>query len=110
MFRPLTARCGAAAALWIGFLISGLVHEVAITVPTGTGYGGPTAFFLLQAIALFVERSAWGRAWGLGRGVIGWAFAASVLILPVGLLLSPAFVCEIIVLFCHDVAAFGRTT
>jgi Membrane bound O-acyl transferase family len=109
VFRPLTARYGAVAALWVGFLISGFIHELAITVPTGSGYGGPTVFFLLQAVALFVERSTWGRRVGLGRGTIGWAFSASVLILPVGLLLPPAFVCEIIVPFCRDLVAFGET-
>ena len=103
VFRPLTARWGAAAALGIGFLISGIVHEVAISVPAGSGYGGPTAFFLLQAAAVFVERSRWGRSIGIGRGVLGWVFTASVLIIPVGLLLPPAFVCGIIVPFCHDV-------
>jgi len=49
--RPLHRRWGLSrrATLWLGFLVSGLLHELAITLPAGAGYGGPTLYFLLQA-------------------------------------------------------------
>ena len=105
VFLPLTKRLGPKLALAVGFVISGLIHELAITIPVGAGYGGPTVFFVIQAAALFVERSAWGRRLGLGRGCVGWAFAAVTLIGPVGLLFPTAFVTEIIVPFCHVIGA-----
>ena len=105
VFLPLTKRLGPRWALTVGFVISGLIHELAITIPVGSGYGGPTVFFTIQAAALFVERSAWGRRFGLGRGVVGWSFAAVTLIGPVGLLFPTAFVTEIIVPFCRFIGA-----
>lgn len=91
LFRPLTARFGAKAALAIGFLASGIVHDLVISLPAGDGYGGPTVFFLLQAGALFAERSALGKRLGLGHGLRGWAFTLIVLLGPVFLLFHPPF-------------------
>lgn len=105
VFLPLTKRLGPKLALVIGFVISGLIHELAITIPAGSGYGGPTVFFVIQMAALFVERSASGRRFGLGRGIVGWSFAAVTLIGPVGLLFPTAFITEIIVPFCHVLGA-----
>jgi len=99
LFRPLTARVGARAALAIGFLFSGIVHDLVISLPARGGYGGPTIFFLVQAAAIFFERSALGKRIGLGRGVIGWAFTMVVLIGPVWLLFHPPFVRDVVVPF-----------
>ena len=101
VFLPLTRLFGPKLALVVGFVISGLIHELAITIPAQSGYGGPIVFFTIQAAALFVERSAWGRRFGLGRDFVGWAFAAVALLGPVGLLFPTAFVTEIIVPFCN---------
>ena len=105
LFLPLTKQFGPRVALVVGFVVSGLIHELAITIPVQSGYGGPTIFFMTQAAALFVERSKWGRGLGLGRGFVGWAFAAVTLIGPVGLLFPTAFVTEVIVPFCHVLGA-----
>ena len=105
VFSPLTKRLGPKWALAIGFVISGLIHELAITIPARSGYGGPTVFFTIQVAALFIERSAWGRRLSLGRGIVGWAFVTVTLIGPVGLLFPTAFIAEIIVPFCHLLGA-----
>jgi alginate O-acetyltransferase complex protein AlgI len=99
VFRPMTARLGLGAATLLVFLISGLVHELAITLPAGSGYGGPTLYFLIQGAGLQLERTAWGRRAGLGRGVKGWMFAMAVTVLPVTLLFPRAFVVDVIVPF-----------
>jgi hypothetical protein len=99
LFRPLTARFGPRLALVAGFIFSGLVHELAISVPAGGGYGGPTVFFCIQAAALFVERSRLGRWLGLGHGWRGWLFAALVLAAPAGLLFHPPFIRNIVLPF-----------
>ena len=99
LFRPLTARFGARIALFVGFLFSGIVHDLVISLPARGGYGGPTVFFLVQAGAIFLERSTLGRRLGLARGLRGWAFAMLVLVGPICLLFHPSFVCGIVVPF-----------
>ncbi|MEX2318196.1 MAG: membrane bound O-acyl transferase family-domain-containing protein [Pirellulales bacterium] len=105
LFRPLAARVGATAALVIGFVFSGLLHELVISVPAGGGYGGPTAFFCIQAAALVVERSAAGRSIGLARGWRGRLFSALVLLLPARLLFHDPFVLRIVVPFMQALGA-----
>jgi alginate O-acetyltransferase complex protein AlgI len=87
-FRPLCSRVGARPAMLAVFFASGLVHELVITLPARGGYGGPTAFFMVQAAALLFERSAAGRKLGLADGWRGWLFAAMTL-LPAAPLLFP---------------------
>lgn len=99
LFRPLTARLGARGALVAGFVFSGLVHDLVISVPAGGGYGGPTLFFLVQGSALVFERSRWGRRLGLGQGWRGWWFTMAVLAAPLGGLFHPPFVLGVVVPF-----------
>jgi alginate O-acetyltransferase complex protein AlgI len=104
LFRPLTPWVGAKWAIALGFLFSGIVHDLVISVPAGGGYGGPTLFFAIQALAIFAERSRIGRAIGLGFGWRGWVFTALTLILPAYGLFHPPFVRNVIV---PMMAAFG---
>jgi len=104
LFRPLNSRLGPQWAILAGFVFSGVVHDLVISVPAGGGYGWPTFFFGTQAVAIFVERSRAGRAIGLGRGWRGWLFAMLVLALPAYGLFHPPFVRNIMVPFMR---AFG---
>ncbi|HYM60924.1 MAG TPA: MBOAT family protein [Thermoanaerobaculia bacterium] len=68
--RPLRARVGESAALLVSFCASGLLHELAITVPVGRGYGLPTLYFAVQGAFVLAERRfgpihrlALARAW-----------------------------------------------
>lgn len=99
LFRPLSAWLGAIGALLGGFFVSGLIHDIVISLPAGGGYGRPTCYFLIQAVAILFERSRAGRQLGLGRGVRGWLFTFVVILLPVGLLLHTPFVMRVIVPF-----------
>src|SRR5206468_39151 len=65
LFRPLQKSWGPRAAVLGGFGVSGLIHELVISVPAGGGYGLPTLYFLLQGCALLAERSRLGKAIGL---------------------------------------------
>ena len=105
LFRPLTSVVGVRGALVSGFLVSGVVHDVVISVPAGAGYGGPTAFFALQSGALLFERSAAGRGIGLGQGWRGWSFTMLALVVPVYWLFHPTFVETVIVPFMRAVRA-----
>ena len=90
-----------------GFVFSGLIHELAITVPAGAGYGGPMIFFLLQGLAALAERSKTGKRIGLGKGWRGWIFTQGSLLATVALLFPPPFVLRIILPFfdfLHELA------
>lgn len=107
VFLPTLRRWGRTPALMAGFIFSGVIHELAITVPAGGGYGGPMVFFILQALAALFERSKTGKRFGLGKGARGWAFTQGLLALTVALLFPPPFVLRIINPFCdflHELA------
>jgi hypothetical protein len=105
LFRPLARRTSPVVALCLGFFISGVIHDVVISVPAEGGYGGPTAFFCIQAAAILFERSPLGASMGLGRGWRGWLFTAVALLLPVRLLFHDSFVTRIAVPFMQACGA-----
>ncbi|MEM9250763.1 MAG: membrane bound O-acyl transferase family-domain-containing protein [Planctomycetota bacterium] len=105
LFKPLTRRMRPGVALLVGFLFSGVIHDAVISLPAGGGYGGPTAFFAIQALGIVAERSAAAKRLGLGRGPIGWAFAMVLLAGPACLLFHPPFVERIIVPFMQAIGA-----
>jgi len=105
LFQPLTRRMSPQWAVAIGFLLSGLIHDLVISVPSGGGYGGPTVFFIVQGIALLAERSATGHSLGLGRGWTGGLFTKLALILPAYALFHPPFIRNIILPFMQALGA-----
>ena len=88
-----------------GFLFSGLVHELVISVPAGGGYGGPTLFFTVQGLGILLERSRFGRGIGLAQDGRGWLFTMFLLVLPAPFLLHPPFVERIVVPFMQALRA-----
>lgn len=72
-YRPLADRIGRGPALMAGFALSGLLHEMAISVPVRAGFGLPLLYFLVHGGLVLVERgltragyplSGWvGRVW-----------------------------------------------
>ncbi|HVZ80033.1 MAG TPA: membrane bound O-acyl transferase family-domain-containing protein [bacterium] len=73
VYRPLKGKLGPGLALFLAFALSGLFHEVAISVPVRGGFGLPLLYFLLQGILVggeklgaeqgLVVRGIWGRIW-----------------------------------------------
>ncbi|MBI1756196.1 MAG: membrane bound O-acyl transferase family-domain-containing protein [Fimbriimonas ginsengisoli] len=53
--RPLMRMLGRGGAMVAVFLISGLLHEMAISYPVGDGWGLPSGYFLLQAAAMLAQ-------------------------------------------------------
>jgi len=105
LFRPLTSRIGPRFGLLAGFLVSGAVHELVISVPARGGFGGPTLYFAIQGAGIVVERSRFGRRIGLGAGWQGRAFMMLVLIVPVFFLFHRPFVIRVIVPFMQAMGA-----
>jgi alginate O-acetyltransferase complex protein AlgI len=96
VLRPLARRWGVETAALGVFLVSGLVHELVITVPARGGYGMPTAYFAIQGVAARLQRSAVGRRIRAGRGACGWLFTAAVLVTPLPLLCPEVFLHRVI--------------
>jgi hypothetical protein len=97
VFRPLARRFGSVTAMWGGFAFSGLVHDLAISVPARGGFGLPTAYVLLQGAGVLAERSEWGRKLGLGNGWRGWMFALLITAPPAFFLFHTCFISQVIV-------------
>ena len=106
VFRPLAPRWGIEFAGFVVFFISGLVHEVAITLPAEHGYRLPTLYFLIQVAALRLEKSDVGKLVGLGRKWRGRAFALLSITAPLPLLFPTAFVLRVVVPFMHAACPF----
>ena len=91
-FAPLTRRFGALAALWAGFFVSGLLHELVISIPAGGGYGLPTLYFLIQAAGVTLMRAPLGKRLHIRGGLRGWLFGFVVAGLGSYLLFPPPFI------------------
>jgi alginate O-acetyltransferase complex protein AlgI len=89
--RPLQDRLGSAAGVMAVFFGSGVLHELAITLPVRSGFGLPTLYFTLHGLLTLFERK-------LGRP-IGKIPALLAVVLPLGLLFPPAFQKEVIARF-----------
>jgi len=105
VFRPLYRRLNPSLALLAGFFISGLIHDLVISVPAGAGYGLPTLYFVLQGVGVLLERSRAGRRMGLRYGLVGHLFCALVLIAPVSLLFHESFVTRVILPMLHAIGS-----
>lgn len=96
-YRPVRRRLGRPAGLLAAFLLSGLLHEIAISVPVGAGFGGPTVYFALHGVLTALEdqmarggrpvnRAAWvGRLW-----------TVTTLVLPLPLLFHRPFLVGVV--------------
>jgi hypothetical protein len=91
-FRPLRSMVGTASAALLVFLVSGLIHELVISIPAQGGYGLPTGYFALQGLGVAGERTRTGRRLGLGHGWRGWLFTVVVAGGPAFWLFPPPFV------------------
>lgn len=98
-------RHGGLPALWTGFLVSGVVHDLVISVPARAGYGWPTLYFLLQALGVTIERTPLARTLGFGRGVKGWLFTLLCVVGPAGLLFHRSFIERVMLPFLHALHA-----
>jgi D-alanyl-lipoteichoic acid acyltransferase DltB (MBOAT superfamily) len=107
LFRPSTSWFGPHLGMFAGFLFSGAIHDLVISIPAQGGYGGPTLFFAIQGAGIAMERSRVGRRIGLGAGRTGRLFTMLVLVLPVGYLFHRPFVERVIVPFMRSIGALG---
>ena len=81
--RPMERLFGESVGIMMVFVISGLLHEAAITLPVRSGYGLPTLYFTIHGFLTIVERK-WNRP-------IGKIPALLAVLLPLGWLFPPEF-------------------
>jgi hypothetical protein len=105
IFRPLYRPLGAHQAGFLVFVVSGLIHDLVISLPARAGYGLPTLYFVLQGVGVTVERSQFGRRFGLAQGTRGWCFTMVFLMAPVFWLFHPWFVLRVILPFMQAIHA-----
>jgi len=99
IFRPLQKHTGASVAGLLVFVVSGLIHDLVISVPARGGYGLPTAYFIVQGLGVMFERSAFARRAGLQKKLPARIFALVVTAAPVCWLFHPVFVQRVIIPF-----------
>jgi Membrane bound O-acyl transferase family len=105
IFAPLHSRLGVGGAGLLVFVVSGLIHDLVISLPARGGYGLPTLYFALQGIGVAVQRSSVGSKLKLLRGYRGWMFMAAFTAAPVYFLFHPPFVLHVIIPFMKAIHA-----
>ncbi|MCH2023793.1 MAG: membrane bound O-acyl transferase family-domain-containing protein [Saprospiraceae bacterium] len=55
IYKPLVGKYGKNTAMLSAFLVSGILHEIAISFPVGIGYGFPLLFFVIHGIGMTAE-------------------------------------------------------
>lgn len=92
LYRPLRGLLGIRAASVIAFLFSGLLHELAISVPVKAGYGLPMLYFALHALAMQIEGTLAQRNRPVDASPwLGRLWTAAWIVLPVPILFHPPF-------------------
>jgi hypothetical protein len=95
-YRPLKTKLGIQKALVISFLLSGLLHEVAISLPVMTGFGLPMIYFVIHAFAMQLEQSVFLQKL-LQRKWLAHVWVMSLLIVPMPLLFHRDFIGQVLV-------------
>jgi hypothetical protein len=93
--RPLKQRFGAATAFWGSYVFSGLLHELAISLPVNNGYGKPFTYFLIQALLIMTVEEQLIKK--LSNGFIRTCWVLTCLFAPIFLLFHKEFILQIVV-------------
>lgn len=86
--RPITNISNPSLGLFAIFVVSGLLHELAITLPVQAGYGLPTLYFTGHGLLTLLERK-WNHP-------IGKLPTLLIVALPIGILFPEPFQTQII--------------
>lgn len=83
VYRPLSKKWSTTQAFLASFIFSGLLHEIALSLPVKTGYGFPLLYFAIQLMLVIIEEKVFKRKPGKVWVILG-------LILPLPILFHPA--------------------
>lgn len=107
LFVPLMRKTNSAVAVFAGYTFSGLVHEIAISVPARGGYGLPTLYFAMQGAAMLIERAAEKRGFRVTSGFRGWCWTAVATVPAAYFLFHPPFIRAVVLPVVDFVAGLG---
>lgn len=100
-YRPLKQTMSAEKAMLLSFLLSGLLHEIAISLPVNAGYGLPMLYFLLHAAAMLAEAKSSGLQRILKHPIFSHIWVMGLLILPLPLLFHQTFILNVLIPLRH---------
>ena len=92
VYRPLLGVLGKGGATVAAFLFSGLLHELAISLPVKAGFGLPLLYFALHGGLVWLERGLARAGCPVDRVKwLGHVWTLAWLALPLPILFHPAF-------------------
>ncbi|WP_267900995.1 MBOAT family protein [Cohnella endophytica] len=97
VYRPLIGVVGKNGAAFASFLFSGILHELAISLPVRQSFGMPLFYFVIHGAGIVIERTL--EKWDLPVSGVPWLgriWTFVWLVLPVPLLFNPSFLKSII--------------
>lgn len=89
VYRPLKGEIGKPRALLLAFLFSGVLHEIAISLPVQTCFGLPMIYFILQLTGIYLEEKLFNRPPGI-------LWVCIFLVAPLPVLFHPPFMQEVL--------------
>jgi Membrane bound O-acyl transferase family len=95
VLRPLKNRFGQQIAFWSSYLFSGLLHEMAISLPVMSGFGKPFIYFIIQAFLILTIEKHFIIT--LKNKVLKTIWLLCALLIPIFLLFHDAFIQKIII-------------
>jgi alginate O-acetyltransferase complex protein AlgI len=96
-YRPLKEKIGIQNAVIASFLLSGILHEIAISFPVRSGYGLPMLYFAIHAIAMQIEAKSNFIQKVIRHPVYSHVWVMSLLILPMPLLFHAEFIRNVLI-------------
>jgi len=97
IFRPLKNKIGEVAAMILAFAFSGLLHELALSVPVSSGYGLPMMYFIIQGVLILAEKIIMRRQNSfLHNKTISRLWTFFWVVSPAPLLFHPEFIRQIV--------------
>lgn len=105
VFRKIYRHIGATGATLAVFLVSGIIHDLLISVPARAGYGLPTIYFLLQGVGLCFERRKLNQAPLFHHQIARRSFTIAVTAIPAFWLFHPPFIRNVILPMLHAIGA-----
>src|SRR5258707_2704444 len=101
VFRPVARSIDPILGTVVAFFVSGLIHELVISLPARASYGLPTAYFVLQGCGVIIQH----RVPRIRHGMAGQFFTAFVVAVPAFRLFHPPFIRNVILPFMRAIGA-----
>jgi len=81
----------------LAFIFSGLLHELALSVPVNHGYGLPLLYFIIQGLLILAEKALASRkVMFLKNNMVAHAWVFFWLVAPAPLLFHTQFIKQIV--------------